>query len=607
MKQPITAILLLITGALSAQSSFWTENFTNNIPAGWTSTDGSNQNVVWKWCANNAPGCTPLFGGIDPFQAATAATGYVYVNSDAAGQLGQNHVSRLTTAAINCTGRNQVYVQFQSHIGNYQTTPAATAELRVSTNLTTWTKFEIFKDLTTPNQFSANPYLSLVNISAIAANKPTVYLQWQWTANYDYMWNLDDIALFDVNPTPEFDLAVGDFLFPASSLAQPASQIATDTFRFGAEISNNGTAAQTSIVLRAAVAAAGGAELFADSILIPSLAAGIKDTFFQLPRRYAPALPVGEYRIRYSVRTNKDDGRPGDNVAEEAFFVTDDLFSKENGQEFSTGPVTPGDWYIANLYRMRAGSLEKYKAVTAQFSCASPDTLVLPVRDISAAVYLLRVSDHVAPDFSDFDAANFFSDSTQWVGYAGFDAPDNAKDFDLFTVDLTDQASGQLGVPLEAGARYLLAVGYSGPSSAAQHVFNDNVRMFFVSTLTYGPTPGGASQWFRLGFGPEYNAVIRMTISLVTTVDEKPLPESTLVVYPNPVRDAVHLAVRFDRPTDATITIADANGRVIRIEDRQALMQEILTCQLPDLASGTYLARIATKDGTLTKAIVIQR
>jgi hypothetical protein len=65
------------------------------------------------------------------------------------------------------------------------------------------------------------------------------------------------------------------------------------------------------------------------------------------------------------------------------------------------------------------------------------------------------------------------------------------------------------------------------------------------------------------------------------------------------------LKVDFNKATDATITIAQLDGRVIRYENREGLTNETLSYQLPNLAAGTYLARIATKEGTKTKKFVV--
>jgi len=98
-----------------------------------------------------------------------------------------------------------------------------------------------------------------------------------------------------------------------------------------------------------------------------------------------------------------------------------------------------------------------------------------------------------------------------------------------------------------------------------------------------------------------------MYVDLVTTTDEKPLPASYMNVYPNPVKDVLNLGLNFGTASDVTITIAELSGRTIKIEDKKGLTNETITYNLPQLASGTYLARIATKEGTLTKKFVVQK
>ncbi|MBK8425045.1 MAG: T9SS type A sorting domain-containing protein [Lewinellaceae bacterium] len=98
-----------------------------------------------------------------------------------------------------------------------------------------------------------------------------------------------------------------------------------------------------------------------------------------------------------------------------------------------------------------------------------------------------------------------------------------------------------------------------------------------------------------------------MYLTLFTSADNNPLAETALNVFPNPTADVVSLKVKFEEPTDATITIADINGRVVRTENRAAMLDETVTYQMPQLASGTYLARIATEKGTRTLKFVVQK
>lgn len=615
MKQCSTLCLLLALlmsiEVLPAQTPFWTQDFAGGFPAGWTTTDASNQNVLWTWCDNPGKGqmggCPPIFNDPlnqqEPFKASTATNGFMTLDSDKPGGLPANHISRLTSAPINCSGRSQVFVTFETHIGVYEVSAETGAILRVSTDGSTWTSFTIFPGLTSQVRWSDNPTIPVIDISSVAANQPNVILQWQWTGNWEYFWNLDDIKLYDQNPTPAHNLAIGNFFYPASSFAQPVSQIITDTFSFGANLSNLGRLTQTNIVLRASVLTETDEEIWADSITIPSLDNTVRDSFFELPNRFVPdQLPVGIYKIRYNVQADSTDLVPGNNTKGSPFLVTNAIFSKEALPEQAYRPSNlPQEWYVANLYTMSPLSQEKYKAVLAQFTFATNQDQ-LPIKDVEASIYLLRVKDDVnfnAP--GGFDDASFLSPDLDWVGVGTYSAPDTMVGGLMQEVELLDLNTSLLGVDLDKGARYLLAVGYAAPSNVTFHAFNDDVSYFFPSTFTF------TDRWYTGGFGPDVNAVIRMVIALISTTDEKPLADNTLRIMPNPVVNVLNLAVELEQPTDATITIADMSGRVIWMQDYPAMTSQRLSYPLPNLSAGTYLARIATPNGTLTKKFAVQK
>jgi hypothetical protein len=414
------------------------------------------------------------------------------------------------------------------------------------------------------------------------------------------MWSIDDVELYDQNPTPGNDMAISAFFYPVSSFASPASQIATDTFAFEVNLNNNGLNPQTNIVVTAYVKEDGGATLHTQTITIPELAAGVKDSAFLFPQLYAPELQNGVYLIGYTLTSDSLDQRPTDNERESPFVVSNDFFAKEDGPEQGYRPSAGGDWAVGNLYRMGAGAFDMYKATEAEFAFTTNEDDI-PVGEVEAALYLFKISNDVAPDFSNFDASGFLTSSMEWLGTANYEAPDSLQGYELQRVELTDLNTALPGVVLEPNTRYLLAMEYANASASAFHAFNDDVYYYFPSTFIFN------TDWNPFGFGGDVNAVLRLYISLVSTTDEKVLPANTITVFPNPVRETVQLGIEFAEPTDATITIADINGRVIHVEDRQGLTQETLQYRLPQLASGTYLARIATAKGTLTKKFVVQK
>jgi hypothetical protein len=57
----------------------------------------------------------------------------------------------------------------------------------------------------------------------------------------------------------------------------------------------------------------------------------------------------------------------------------------------------------------------------------------------------------------------------------------------------------------------------------------------------------------------------------------------------------------------ANVTLADLNGRVILIDEIKQAFRDNRQYNVSDLAPGTYLVRVATADGTLTRKFVVAR
>jgi len=394
------------------------------------------------------------------------------------------------------------------------------------------------------------------------------------------------------------DIDITDYFFPVSHVQTPVTQIAKDTFGFSATLSNAGTVARTNIVVTAKVLKSDGTELYSTSVTIPELAPGVVDSFIEIPGLYPPELLLGSYQIVYTTKADAIGGVPP--VQDRGFgnfFVTQNLFANDNGATNGYRPSAGGDWAAGALYTMQAGALEKYEVKQVEFAFATNAT-DYPVSDVQATLYFFKINDDVLTDYSNFDDTELISSSFEWLGLAAYDAPDNITSYTLQKVEMTDLISGTVGIKVEAGSRYMVVASYTAPTNLTFAAFNQNVDLPGVSTTVFSDT------WFLGGFGAGIESVVRMYIDLAVKTDEKPLPQSVMQIMPNPVRDNLNLALQFDQPTDATITIADINGRVVTFEDRQGLTNETLRYPL-QVAAGTYLARIATKEGTLTKQFVV--
>ncbi len=390
--------------------------------------------------------------------------------------------------------------------------------------------------------------------------------------------------------------------FSASSKQTPVNQIPVDTFGFAVWLSNTSSDPRTNVVLDAKVLTANDSVLYSTQLTIPTLDVGITDSLFVIPGSYAPELPIGTYKFLYTANSDPVGSViPAESRSQTNFYVTERLFAKDDGATIGFRPGSLGDsWGVGALYTTNPKVTEKYRVKDVEFTFATNANEV-PVTSVQADVYFFKVKDNVLPDYSNFDNTKFESESFEWQGTAPYQAGSSTTNYQLQTVELINLNTGDFGVELENGKRYVIAVLYSGDFVRVFHAFDQDVPLPTPSTLVFN------GQWFLGGFQGGPSAVLRMYIDLISTTDEKPLPENVMQVRPNPVANGrLALQMGFDRPTDATITIAELSGRVITYEVREGLTNDLLTYSLPQLASGTYLARVATKEGTLTKKFVVQ-
>ena len=355
----LTFVLLLCAGSfgLNAQTAFWSEDFSGgSIPDGWTNEDETGNDALWSWCSNpemgGTGGCPTIWDDALnqqlPFQAATATNGFVSMDSDAVGAVPGGHVSQLTTSAIDCSSRGEVWLNFQTHIGVYTVNAATGALLRVSTNGTSWTDFAIFPGLTTTERWSENPENVIIDISTIAANQSTVYIQWEWTGDFEYFWNIDDIQLFETNPTPANNLTLG-FARTAPNFATPAAMV--DTMRFGFEMNNLGLDPQTNVAATVEVSGDNG-DTFQVTEEVGTVEPGATDTL-AFEGFFIPSGTTGTYDLTYTLSQDQDDAFPGNNTIAHQFVVTEDVFAKDDGVFVnSTRPLTFDDnlWQIGNYF-----------------------------------------------------------------------------------------------------------------------------------------------------------------------------------------------------------------------------------------------------------------
>lgn len=220
MATKITLIysFLLINGFLLANppATFWSEDFSNGLPPGWTTDDLTGNEIVWEHCTNFLS-CPPN-GEIELipnewFRSESFEDGFPYLSPYGIGIIDQTHESVITSSTIDCSDKNEVFLSFSSFIISGESEPEESAILQVKGDNGVWTDFTIYpffndNDLQSGELYgfqSYNPHKSIIDISQVAANQSDVQIRWKWswTGFEVYFWAIDDVELFEENPLYE--------------------------------------------------------------------------------------------------------------------------------------------------------------------------------------------------------------------------------------------------------------------------------------------------------------------------------------------------------------------------------------------------------------------
>ena len=397
-----------------------------------------------------------------------------------------------------------------------------------------------------------------------------------------YNWQVDDVRLLDSSPVPLHDLVVSRPRL-APNFAQPETQI--DTVRMAARINNLGQLSQTNVSITAAIVGDNG-DSFSTTEFTPEL--GIDSTvLFLLDETFMPS-GLGIYSLTYTVAADSTDEQPGNNVISSEFIVTEDLYSKDNGElDFFTQPAEVVDetWQVGNYYFVPNGGFEAYEA---SFSVASDGNAH---QGQSVNVFLYEVDED--------DDENFTDEDVNLLGFATYNFTTEVNG-DLVAVELVDLISGEVGVTLQAGGEYLLMVEYLPEMFGA---FSDMPTDYDVATVVKN---GG---WFLGGFSGDAVAIARMRIrSVETSVGQVELAKANIELFPNPANEAVNANIELETLSSRMeVRVLNTMGQPVNRQVFDNTMGETVRFDVRQYPAGTYFLQILTDEGVKTQRFAVQR
>ncbi len=343
----------------SAATPFYTDTFrSTSIGAGGWTTGGNTGNRSWTIATTG----TNYMSGL---QSTTRAGGYLRYDAFSIATAFPNNnpqIGHVTSPSINCTGHNFVGVRFQQYVRRL----ADSFFVDVSNDdFATSTRFPVYPNNTVAgNQSTANPQITTINITSVAANQANVKVRFVYSGHYTgagtsnsggtYGWQVDDFQLVDLD---QVDLAVENSITMRLDAAGGYMPMGTAPAQFADSVTswgyvtNLGGTAQSNVnVTTQVVAAAGGASLFNKSVVFNNIAVNGFDSLADFrPQGGFKTTALGTYYSIMNVAATGD-GDISNNTDTLAYSVSDSSLAAFSGYVESSKVLNPfysrGGYYV---------------------------------------------------------------------------------------------------------------------------------------------------------------------------------------------------------------------------------------------------------------------
>ncbi len=333
--------------------------------------------------------------------------------------------------------------------------------------------------------------------------------------------------------------------------------------------------------------------------------AAVNGVIISVDEPYLPTV-AGTYTV---VGTNN----LNNGVLTEEFVITDENFFQTGNSEFAGGVQARGEDFVNGNFTyhihivIRTGGSAVFLN-DVEFGLANWEEIQTDAAsDVTFTAELYDVTDASAndgtlgfPETTTTDYIELFGDALAFTQYT---ASGEEMNMDIVSADFSLNPLG--GIPtLEAERAYLVAIKYNG-----ENVANEVPPSYVRSGTVPLPTGLDGSIWlgdWSTGFIGSPSIHIRANTPLVDDSSVEPtLPAAAIAVSPNPATAALNIEVTLENTSDeVNVQVVDAMGRLVLDRTTENVRQTTLTYDVSAWATGTYLVRIATDEGTRTEKFV---
>ena len=567
--------VLICANVMHAQTPFFTENFETNLNGWIDETTNNNPNPAfsqeWEW--SNDPGA--IIAGQDTFET---PLGFAQYNSDANGNFA--HVARLTSPTIDCSSHDAVYVKIAYQYVLYNQESKAFIGVKNDD----MNDFEYINILTSNlvEDLSAKRYLYL-DISEFAGNQENVQLQIRWDGQWEYVFRVDDIELYDSSESLN-DYTIKAFKTP--NFLQPANTKAT--INLGCEVEKIGLDEIQELTLNV--------EILKDNVPVYNNSINFSSDFERLDTLIFPETFLieenGFYSVNYELQGLLPDSYPDDNFDTSTITIDGNVFQKDNILlEDNIEPAsipnianTSTFWEIGNYYHFSPVDTNvPYVLCNVLFSIASVDGVHHP--NTSAFVRLYEIT---TIDGCEFETTQLGVNTISLMNYENYDLIDvNVFDDNGDPIVLTNDQEYLIAIELETEVWM--------PCAFYKYQFQKNTAV-----------KSGVDDWLCGGFLTQVTGVIRMEImqnDVCTSVTEELEELDVFRVFPNPGNDQIHVQlIESANREEVRIELFDFGGKLVL---ERSVDTDLFSLDVGHLSKGTYFLRVESESGVSVEKVAL--
>jgi hypothetical protein len=544
--------------------TIWQNDFSD--PAQWTTSNdpqGTPGHTSGDWTITTSVAGIPV-AALAPAAHTTAANGFAFINSDAAGGQALQNASIVFNSDIDLSAEANVLLKFEQSHRRYAET---TYVLWSTDGGATWNEVEVNGDMAV-NTNTSNPEVLQVNLSNEIGGQDSVRIGFKYTGNWDWFWAIDDVKI----TTPDdHDVALSGLYWGSTGAwgaRLPYYQIPTaqvTAIDFSGVIANNGLLNQNATFGVQAGAFVGSSA--------PTLIPAFSSDTANCTTSFTPAAANATITVSAGVQIDSTDATPADNnIANAATIVVNPNVYARDLDDIASGSYNEGFGFeVGNIFDMYAA--DEISAI---------DVYIHPGANVGTEMYVKLYSiDAQTGDFVFVDESALYT-----LGANDVDA--------LLTLPLQGGA-----FTLNAGEPYLVVAGSNGDGGTTDDLIVGTCGQSEAQTTFYLDLTDNT--WYYTSA----TSMVRMNFSNAS-VNENSLLNS-FNVSPNPVAGSATIALSGKAGADATISIVDVTGKEV-YNTLVSSLNGTATVEVNTAAfgNGMYLVNVYSNGTKSSKKLIVR-